>query len=191
MNSNGINEKISQVYTLCLSGNSENVQFLGVARNFWPVLDNTLTLCELSGLYTISNPRGQDFLDMPLFKAFVKTVSKIKYPSDADHMEKFVDDLMGARSIKCCFDNATFIKSMEKSVMRVLLKYDIPLRRCFSAFAGRGVKIGGGLTWEEVKRMEVGMDVSLKVVLCHVTQFSLCCLNCSWKASLHLPELML
>jgi hypothetical protein len=39
------------------------------------------------------------------------------------------------------------------------LKYDLPLRRAFSAFAGRGVKVGGGLTWDEVKRMGIGMDV--------------------------------
>lgn len=155
-----LNDKIGEVYTLCLSGTNDNVQFLGVAKNFWPVLDNSLTLCELSGIYTIANPRGQDFLDPPLFRGFCNTVSKLKYASHVDHLEKLVDDLISARVVKCAFDNPTFSKSMEKSVLRVLLKYDMPLRRSFSAFAGRGVKIGGGLTWEEVKRMEVGMDVS-------------------------------
>lgn len=155
-----VNDKIGEIYTLCLSGNNDTVQFLGVAKNFWSVLDNSLTLCELSGIYTIANPRGQDYLDLPLFTGFCNSVSKIKYRSEVNHLEKLVDDLISARTMKCGFDNPTFAKAMEKSVMRVLLKYDMPLRRSFSAFAGRGVKIGGGLTWEEVKRMEVGMDVS-------------------------------
>lgn len=159
-----VNDKIDEVYALCLSGNNDTVQFLGVVKNFWPVLDNSLTLCELSGIYTIANPRGQDYLDLPLFKGFCNSVSKIKYPAEVNHLEKLVEDLISARAMKCGFENPTFTKSMEKSVMRVLLKYDMPLRRSFSAFAGRGVKIGGGLTWDEVKRMEVGMDVSRLVL---------------------------
>ena len=102
---------------------------------------------------------------MPLFKSFCNTVSKIKYPAEVNHLERLMDDLISARALKCGFDSPTFTKSMEKSVMRVLLKFDMPLRRSFSAFAGRGVKIGGGLTWEEVKRMEVGMDVSSSMLL--------------------------
>jgi len=151
---------------LCLAGNDDNVKFLGVAKNFWPLLDNTLTLCELSGIYAIANPRGQDHLDLPLFKNFCNTVSKMKYPGEIHHLEKLIDELISARAMKCAFDNPTFTKSMEKSVMRVLLKFDMPLRRSFSAFAGRGVKIGGGLTWEEVKRMEVGMDLEGFTAFC-------------------------
>lgn len=182
-----INDKIGEVFALCLAGNDENVKFLGVVKNFWPLLDNTLTLCELSGIYAIANPRGQEHLDMPLFKSFCNTVSKMKYPSEVNHLERLVEDLISARSIKCAFDNPTFTKSMEKSVMRVLLKHDMPLRRSFSAFAGRGVKIGGGLTWEEVKRMEVGMDVSTSSecrdegLLCICAHSHVVCrvLNCS------------
>ena len=154
-----IYSKINEIYTLCLTGNNDNVQFLGVAKTFWCVLGNSLTLSDLSGIFTVANPRGQDYLDLPLFKSFCNSVSKVKYPGDINSLERLVDDLMNARTMKVAYDNPNFTKTMEKSVMRVLLKYDMPLRRSFSAFAGRGVKIGGGLTWEEVKRMEVGMDV--------------------------------
>ena len=43
--------------------------------------------------------------------------------------------------------------------MRVLLKFDMPLRRAFSNFAGRDITVGGGLTWDEVKRLNIGMEI--------------------------------
>eukprot|EP00607_Mallomonas_marina_P006689 CAMPEP_0182438286 /NCGR_PEP_ID=MMETSP1167-20130531/85652_1 /TAXON_ID=2988 /ORGANISM="Mallomonas Sp, Strain CCMP3275" /LENGTH=451 /DNA_ID=CAMNT_0024631567 /DNA_START=554 /DNA_END=1906 /DNA_ORIENTATION=+ len=40
----------------------------------------------------------------------------------------------------------------------------MPLRRVFSNFAGRDITVGGGLTWDEVKRMNIGMEVEGFVV---------------------------
>ena len=153
-------EKIEEIFALCTSGTSNVIYFPEMAKYFWPVLDNNVTLCDLSGIFTIANPRGQDHLDLPLFTEFLNSISRIKYPGEMNHLDKLVDDLVAARSTRYNSNNTTFIASLDKSVMRVLLKFDLSLRRAFSAFAGRGVRVGGGLTWDEVKRMEVGMDVS-------------------------------
>jgi len=131
------------------------VYFPEVAKYFWPVLDNRVTLCDLSGIFTIANPKGLDHLDISLFKEFVDSFSRVKYPDDDNHLEKLVDDLIDARTLNYECNNSTFRLAMNKVVMRVLLKFDLPLRRVFAAFAGRG----GGITWEEVKTMSVGMDI--------------------------------
>lgn len=152
-------EKIEEIFALCCAGTNNVVYFPEIAKTFWPVLDNNVTLCDLSGIFTIANPRGQDHLDLPLFTEFLGGISKIKYPSEMAHLDKLVDDLITARSARYQSNNPIFIASMDKATMRVLLQFDLSLRRAFSAFAGRGVKVGGGLTWDEVKKMEVGMDV--------------------------------
>mmetsp|Transcript_22243 Transcript_22243/g.32358 ORF Transcript_22243/g.32358 Transcript_22243/m.32358 type:complete len:688 (+) Transcript_22243:128-2191(+) len=154
-----IQEKLEEIFALCTLGTNSVVHFPEIAKNFWPVLDNNLTLCDLSGAFTVANSKGLDHLDFTVFTTFLDNLSGVKYPDDENHLDKLVEDLINARSLKYNCDNSTFTQAMDTHVIRVLLKYDIPLRRLFSAFAGRGVKVGGGLTWDEVKRMEVGMDI--------------------------------
>lgn len=161
----GIQEKIEEIFALC-AGGQNTTDFAGVIKNFWPILDNSVSLCDLSGIFTVTNPKGTDTLDLHLFKEFLNGVSRMKYPFEVNHKEKLLADITVARSVTFNVDNTTFQKTMDKSVMRILLKFDMPLRRTFSTFAGRGVKVGGGLTWDEVKKMEIGMDVCISDIVC-------------------------
>jgi hypothetical protein len=163
----GIQEKIEDIFTLCRSSKSQQgyADFLGVVKQFWPILDNNLSLCDLSGVFTVACPEGSDSLDLTLFKEFLNGLSRLKYPFEVKCIDRLIDELVTSRSINFSHDNAAFIKAMDKTVMRTLLKFDMPLRRAFSAFAGRDVRIGGGLTWDEVKSKQIGMDVSYLIKL--------------------------
>lgn len=113
-----IQDKVEEIYALCTVGSNNVLYFPEVAQIFWPILDNHLTLCDLSGIFTVANPRGQDYLDLPLFKEFLNSISRVKYPTEANHLGLVVEDLIQARSLKCNVDNSTFKESMEKAVMR-------------------------------------------------------------------------
>ena len=48
---------------------------------------------------------------------------------------------------------------MDKNIVRILLKYDLPIKRAYSNFCGQSVRVGGKLNWEEVKSMSIGMEM--------------------------------
>ncbi len=47
----------------------------------------------------------------------------------------------------------------DKTLIRVLLKYDLQLRRAYAAFCGQAVRVGGLVSWDEVKSLNLGMEV--------------------------------
>jgi hypothetical protein len=113
-----LQEKIDEIFALCVVGSNHVLYYAEVAQIFWPILDNHLTLCDLSGIFAVANPRGQDHLDLPLFREFLNSISRIKYPTEANHLGLLVEDTIQARSLKYNMDNSTFKESMEKNVMR-------------------------------------------------------------------------
>ena len=115
-----IQEKVEEIFALCAVGSNSVLYFPEVAQIFWPILDNHLTLCDLSGIFAVANPRGLDHLDLPLFREFLNSISRIKYPTEANHLGLVVEDLIRARSIKYHAENSTFKDSMDTNVMRYM-----------------------------------------------------------------------
>jgi len=96
-----------------------------------------------------------------IFPDFIKALARVKYPIDADYCEKFVNDILEATKEKSSSisESLTFSMTMDRNVMRTLLKFDIPVRRAFSHFCGQSVRVGGRLNWDEIKAMSIGMEV--------------------------------
>lgn len=153
---------VDDIFVQCCQGTSRDgeADFRSLAAVFWPVLDNKLSLVDFAGVFTMSCPSSSaSSLDSHLFSDFFGGVARMKYPTGGDFVERLLDNVKAARSIKIRHDLPLFAKAMDKHVIRELLKFDIPLRRAFSSFAGQSITIGGGLTWDEVRKHSLGMEV--------------------------------
>ena len=111
-------DKLEEIFALCLIGSNNTLYFSEVAQVFWPVLDNCLTLCDLSGIFSIANPRGQDYLDFALFREFMNSISRVKYPTEANHLALLIEDIVQARQVNYNVENNTFKECMDKNIMR-------------------------------------------------------------------------
>lgn len=150
--------KVDEVFLQC-SGGSSVTDFRSVAQVFWPVLDNKISLIDLAGIFTMTTPSSSETLDSNIFFEFFNGVARMKFPSGADSGERLLENFKLAKGFKIRHDLPVFTKAMDKQVIRELLKFDIPLRRAFGSFAGQTITIGGGLTWDEVKKNSIAMEV--------------------------------
>lgn len=152
-------EKIDEVYVLC-SQNLGSATFKGIAKVFWPILDNGVSLIDLASIFTISAQDGMTGLNINLFGEFFHGISRIKYPNVTNYCVKLLEELQQAKQVNVLYDNPVFNKCIDRAVTGILLTFDFPLRRAFSNYAGESVKVGGGLSWDEVKRLSVGMEIA-------------------------------
>lgn len=163
----GLNEAIVEAFGKCATGPSSTGtpvinDFTAVVKVLWPILDNNVSLCDLSGIFTISAPSRTDgALDIKLFTEFLTALAKIKYPTVVSPIERLLKEIINAKSVHFGSDSALFAKLIDKQVVRVLLKFDLPLRRAFCAFAGNEsmARVGGNLNWEDVKNKNIGMEM--------------------------------
>lgn len=152
--------RIDEIFVQCSSDVSTGmVDFRSVAKVFWPVLDNKISIIDLAGIFSMTTPNSADALDSIIFSEFFNGVARVKYPTGADFCERLLDHFKLAKGFKIRHDLPIFAKAMEKQVIREFLKFDIPLRRAFGSFAGQTITIGGGLTWNEVKKHSIAMEV--------------------------------
>jgi len=160
MSSKRQNSEINEIFAICTSGSRDFVDFPNLIKYFWPLLDNTVSFVDIYGVYTVSSQEGtnNDNLDAKLFEEFFIALAKMKYPNITNSYTNLIEDFHKSRQLKIVFEIKAFTKMLDKNVVRQLLKYDIPLRRSFSFFAGQSVTVGGGLTWDEVKSKSVGME---------------------------------
>jgi hypothetical protein len=89
----------------------------------------------------------------------LKSLAKIKFPNEKDYTEKLVEELLNLKGQKIDVESQPLTMLIDKTVLRILLMYDLLLRKAFSNFCGQSVRIGGVLTWDEVKKMSIGMEV--------------------------------
>ena len=150
--------QVDEVFVQCC-GRDGVADFRNVATVFWPVLENKLSLIDLAGIFTMTTPHNSTVLDSLVFPDFFGGVARMKFPTGGDFVDKLLESLKVAKGLKIRQELPLFVKAMDKHVIRELLRFDIPLRRAFSSFAGQSITIGGGLTWDEVKRHTVGMEV--------------------------------
>ena len=100
-------------------------------------------------------------LNNDLFTEFIKAFSRLRYPTNPEFCNLVLDEIKGAKGMRANTDNPFFATIMDKNVVRILLKYDLPLRRAYSNFCGQSVRVGGILSWDEVKSLCIGMEVSI------------------------------
>ena len=153
-------ERVDDVFVQC-SAKSDSAtgccDFRGVVVVFWSILDNTLSLIDIAGVYAVTTPG--DTLDASVFVDFFSGISRLKFPSGTEYKEKMLDLLRDSKPLPSSANSTLFGKIMDKNVMKLLLKFDLPLRRCFGSFAGKNISFGGNLTWEEVKKNSIGMEI--------------------------------
>lgn len=128
-------------------------------------------------------------LSRDLFHEFLKAYARLKYPSGADYVERLLEELRqskgglhtGSNPPPLMQKGATMQQQQQyhnqqsnplsttdrnliysiadKTIIRVLLKYDLQIRRAFAAFSGQAVRVGGLVSWEEVKTLSLGMEL--------------------------------
>ena len=153
------NIQLDEIFSTCTNGSRDSVDFPMLMRCFWPLLDNVVSVVDIFNVFTVACQDVSDAsLNITLFEEFFIAFAKMKYSGSPDSFTNMIDDFRKAKSVKIIFDIKAFSKMLDKNVIRQLLKYDLPLRRSFSFFAGHGVTVGGGLSWEEVKSRSIGME---------------------------------
>jgi hypothetical protein len=159
--------RIEELFIQCSAINPGSVEFASVAKLFWPVLDNRLSLVDLAGLFAMAIPPHSQLesIDGQLFTDIFNAAAKLKYPTGKEYCDKMLDDMKTAKPLAVSGENSFFMKSMEKNVIRSMLKFDIPIRRAYSSFAGKAISAGGAITWEEVKRLNLSMEVAICFLL--------------------------
>lgn len=154
------NAQLDEIFALVTNGSRDLTDFPMLMKHFYPLLDNTLTFVDIYGVFTVASSDGPnpDSLDWSHFEEFFIALGKLKYPKSTESFQKLIDDFQKARQLHIIFEIKAFHKMLDRNVLRQLLKYDLPLRRSFSYFAGHAVTVGGGLSWDEVKSRSIGME---------------------------------
>ena len=173
MNKN-VQTRIDELFLTCSISTPGYVEFPKLAKMLWPVLDNKVSLVDIAGLFTMSVPSHvqSESIDSGIFYDILHAIARLKFPSGKEFCEKFLDELKVVKALHPG-DNSFFDKCMDKNVIKSLLRFDIPIRRAYSNFAGRTMTAGGAITWEEVKRLNLAMEVCDR--RCRLTVES-CCL---------------
>ena len=137
-----------------------------VMRNFWPVLDNSISMLDISNTFSMSLANSEmTALDNKLFSDFVQALARLKYPTSTDYVANLLEDLNKAKKMRVA-ESPLNNRAFDRNVCRIFMKFDHPLRRAFCSFAGSGAHIGAGVSWEEVKRLGIGMEVDGFVNFC-------------------------
>ena len=153
-----LEEKIHELFISCSSNGATDFKAIGKA--FWMCLNNSVSIVDLAGVFTVSIPgNGLEMLNADLFTEFVKALARLRFPTNPDFLNLFINEVKGSKGLRSNTDNSFFASIMDKNVIRIFLKYDLPLRRAYSNFCGQSVRVGGVLNWEEVKNLSIGMEV--------------------------------
>ena len=86
----GLQESIDEVYVACSQG-SGSATFRGITKVFWPILDNSVSLIDLAGVFTVSVPDSATGLNITLFGEFFHGISRIKFPNHANYCESLIE----------------------------------------------------------------------------------------------------
>lgn len=154
-----LEEKIHELFVSC-SGSNGTADFKSISKVLWMCLNNAVSIVDLAGVFTVSIPgNGIEMLNNDLFTEFIKAFSRMKYPTNPEFCNLVLDEIKGTKGLRTNTENPFFSMIMDKNVIRILLKYDLPLRRAYSNFCGQSVRVGGILNWDEVKNLSIGMEV--------------------------------
>jgi hypothetical protein len=154
-----LEEKIHELFVSC-SGSNGTADFRSISKVLWMCLTNAVSIVDLAGVFTVSVPgNGIEMLNLELFTEFIKAFARLRYPTNPEFCNLVLDEIKGGKSLRANTETPFFATIMDKNVTRILLKYDLALRRAYSNFCGQSVRVGGILNWEEVKNLSIGMEV--------------------------------
>ena len=158
-----LQDRIDEIFNLCCSSNSIGAaDFRAICKTFWLCLNNSITFVDLGGAFAVSiPPTGVEILTGELFTDFFRAFAKIKFPTENNFVDKLHEEIKNAKNIHIPAESLSFPTTIERSVLRTLLKYDLPIKKAYSHFCGQSVRVGGRLNWEEAKMMSIGMEVNL------------------------------
>lgn len=162
-----IQEKVDELFSLCSASTGIGIiDFRSICKNFWLCLNNSATFVDLAGVFIVSiPPTGAEMLSADLFYDFLKAFARVKYPADSNHVEKLVDEIRNAKNLRISADSPLFPSIIDRNVVRILLKYDLPIKKAYSNFCGQSVRVGGRLNWDEARKMSIGMEVMISFIL--------------------------
>jgi hypothetical protein len=155
-----LEEKIHELFVGC-SGSNGTADFKAICKVLWRALNNAVSVVDLAGVFTVTVPgNGIEMLNDLLFTEFIKAFARLRFPSSADFCNLVLDEVRASKGLRSNTENPFFASVMDKNVIRILLKFDLPLRRAYSNFCGQSVRVGGILNWDEVKSLSIGMEIS-------------------------------
>lgn len=162
--------KVNDIFYLCcLDTSKSTTDFQSILKVFWKVLDNNIALCEISGIFTLVQTNYNTVnLNSSQFAQFFNCVAVSKYPHSKESQAKanLIKDILDQNN-KSINSSSSFSKVIDKEVIKVLLKYEIPLRRYFSIHSSKN-NFKSNLTWIEVKSQSISLDFEGFVSFCGV-----------------------
>lgn len=173
------------------AGPSGGVDMKAVFRLLWSTMGNSVSLVDVAGVFAVSIPtssNNSEVLSQEIFQDFFRAFSRLKYPMGSDFCEKMLDEIRHVKGSKPHLDTGILSAVADKNVVRVFLKYDLPLRRAFSTFCGQAMRVGAVVSWDEVKVLSLGMEVTtfiLPNLVCIIIEV---CFACSWMDLLRLQD---
>jgi hypothetical protein len=155
-------ERIDELFH-AYCGPNGTLDLRSTMKLFWPTLQNSCSMVDLAGLFSVTIPSTNvsETLTVELFQNFFRAFARLKFPTGADFCERLIEELKSVQGNRKQYENGILNQLAEKNVIRILLKYDLQLRRAFSMFSGQAVRIGGVVSWDEVKNLGLGMEVRL------------------------------
>lgn len=153
-------ERIDELYQQCCGPNG-SVDLRTIFKVLWSSLNNQVSLVDLAGVFAVSIPgsSSSEVLARDIFPDFIRAFARLRYPSGNDFCEKLLDEIGGSRGPRLANESGMLSMLADKQVIRVLLKYDLPLRKAFSVFCAQGMRSGGMVSWDEVRRLLLGMEL--------------------------------
>jgi hypothetical protein len=155
-----LSDRIEELFN-AYSGPSGTVELRSVFKLLWAALSNSVSLVDLAGVFAISIPGTStlEVLTQDLFHDFFRAFARLKFPSGVDYCERLIDEIRNSKVVKTHTDLGILGTLADKASVRILLKYDLPLRRAFSAFCSQSMKVGSIVSWDEVRTLALGMEV--------------------------------
>lgn len=158
-------DRIDQVFTRCRDTKVPKyvATFVSTTKVFWRTLNNSLSLVDLSGIWMITVSTGDDEnLNGKVFTDFFCGIAMIKHPSLSicDCCEMLLEDLNVETNLSESLNSALFEKAVDKSAIHELFKCEAVLKKAYLTFAADTLdNVDGGITWEEVTKLSVTMEV--------------------------------
>ena len=167
-------DRIDLVFERCCCKKSKKgADFVGTVKVFWTSLNNFLSLVDLSSIWAVTASNGQQVqqqeeggLDSKNFVDFFSGIARLKYPSvtASESCEMLLEDV-GTESdlpdgLNSPLYSPLFDRAIDRNAIHELFKIDTALKNAYATFAGDNVvKFDGGLAWEEVRRLTLGLEV--------------------------------
>ena len=162
-------DRIDQVFARCrdIKASKNVATFICTAKTFWRTLNNSLSLVDLSGIWTITvSSEDDEGLDTKIFLDFFCAVARLKYPalSKSDCCEMLLRDLDIETNFPDSINSPIFEMAVNRSAIHELFKRESDLKKAFIIFTSdRCDNPDEGNTWEAVGRLSLTIEVGQNV----------------------------